>query len=89
MEKIETPELDKIRKIREKSQAIGEFLDWLLGEKGYHIAEYKKFDEFDEEQLVTIYLDREKILGEYFGIDLKKAEEERVKILNSIRQEAK
>ena len=89
MEKIKTPELDKIREIRDKSQSIGEFLDWLLGEKGYHIAEYKKFDEFDEEQLVTIYLDREKILAEFYGIDLNKAEEERVKVLNSIRQEAK
>jgi hypothetical protein len=34
----ETPELDKAKAVREKSQAIGEFLDWLLNERGFIIC---------------------------------------------------
>lgn len=33
-----TPELDKIKLVKERSQAIGEFLDWLGGEKGVILA---------------------------------------------------
>ncbi|KKL59167.1 hypothetical protein LCGC14_2218120, partial [marine sediment metagenome] len=32
---MKTPELDKITKVREKSQAIGDFLEWLIQEKDY------------------------------------------------------
>jgi len=82
---METPELNKIKKVSEKSQEIGNFLDWLES-IGYYIAEYKKFDDVEEEQLVTIFLPREKILAKYFEIDLDKAEKERVKILEDFRK---
>jgi len=82
---MEYPELDKIKKVSEKSQAIGNFLDWLES-IDYPIAEYKKFDEFEEEQLVTIYLPREQILARYFEIDLDKAEKERVALLEDYRK---
>ncbi len=82
---METSELDKIKVVSEKSQEIGNFLDW-LEEIGYHIAEYKEVDEFEEEQLVTIYLPREQILAKYFKIDLDKAEKERVLILEDFRK---
>lgn len=82
---MKTPELDKISKVRDKSQAIGSFIDWLFQEKNFHIAEWKKDDEFDEEQLVTINLDINKILEEYFEIDGRKAEKERQGILEELR----
>ena len=81
---IKTPELNKIKKVSEKSQEIGSFIDW-LEEIGYHISEYKKYDEFEEEQLVTVYLNSEQILAKYFKIDLNKAEKERQLILDSIK----
>ncbi len=81
---IKTPELDKIKKVCEKSQEIGNFLDW-LGSIGYYTAEYKKFDDVEDEVLVTTHLNREEILAKYFKIDLVKAEKERQAILDSFR----
>ncbi len=80
------PELDKIKVVQDKSQEIGSFLDWLES-IGYHIAEYKKFDEFEDEQLVTIFLNREQILARYFKIDLDKAEKERQSILDGLKNQ--
>ena len=34
------PEHEKLKKVQDKSQACGEFLEWLFGEKGYHLGEY-------------------------------------------------
>jgi hypothetical protein len=34
--KTETPELDKMLANKEKSQPIGEFLEWLFTEKNFH-----------------------------------------------------
>jgi hypothetical protein len=36
------PEHVKLGLVHERSQACGEFLEWLLGEKGYHLGEYHK-----------------------------------------------
>ncbi len=81
-------ELEKLGKIKDKSQLIGEFIEWLR-ENNYHICEFKKFDDFDEEQLVFTNLSIEEILAKYFNIDLKKAEEERQKILQELRENNK
>ena len=83
---IKTPELDKIKKVSEKSQEIGNFLNW-LGSIGYHIAEYKKCGGYEEEQSVIIYLNPEQILAKYFKINLDKAEKERQIILDDFRKE--
>ena len=83
---IKTPELDKIRKVSEKSQEIGNFLDWLSSKEGYYIAEYIKGG-FDEEKLVTINLDIEQFLAKYFKINLVKAEKERQAILDNLKQD--
>lgn len=82
---IKTPELEKIKAVSEKSQSIGEFLDWLQNQ-GIHTAKYVHDVESEEEILETVYLDREKILAKYFNIDLKKAEQERQKILGDLRK---
>ena len=34
------PEHVKLGRVRDKSQACGEFIEWLLGEKGYHLGKY-------------------------------------------------
>jgi len=34
------PEHEKLAVVKEKSQACGEFLDWLLGEKHYTLGKY-------------------------------------------------
>jgi len=82
MKKIETPELDKMRDVREKSQLIGNFLSWLEEEK-YCIGVWNiRYNEYEPTRLSI-----EKLLAQYFEIDLDKAEQERSQLLESIRNE--
>ena len=71
---VKTPELDKMAKVREQSQAAGSFLDWMLG-RGYVQHTKKRFR-------------MEEVLAEYFDIDLSKVETERRKLLESLRTES-
>ena len=102
-------ELEKLESVSEKSQAIGEFLEWLFSAKSYHISRYLTDEEYEsednvywvdglyekeqfkrheigKEELIPIYINVEKLLAEFFEIDLKKVEEERRKLLNEIRE---
>lgn len=97
MEKIETPELEKITEHRDESQSIGSFLDWLKNEQeiclcvygayGVHTDEDEENFADDNEQLYCINKTIEQLLAEYFEIDLDKAEKERVALLEQIRRE--
>ncbi len=75
-----TPELDKMLAVKDKSQVIGEFLDWLQHDKKIALAHC----EDGEDELYMVYDSIETLLAEYFGIDLKKIEEERRAILKSL-----
>jgi len=84
-------ELEKIAANREDSQKIGEFLEW-LSEQGYSICDLVEDVECEDEdcgivsdQWLSIPKGKEEVLSNYFGIDLKKAEEERCALLESIR----
>lgn len=100
-------ELEKLEAVSERSQSIGEFLDWLFDTKKYHVgkyltdAEYESEDnvyfvdglyekeqfkrhEIGKEELMSIHIDIEKLLAEFFEIDLVKVEEERKETLNEI-----
>ena len=103
-------EIGKLEDISEKSQAIGEFLEWLVGTKNYHIAKYLTDEEYEsednvfwvdglyekeqfkrheigKEELIHIHIDIEKLLAEFFEIDLDKVEAERREILEQIRND--
>ncbi|KKL08845.1 hypothetical protein LCGC14_2571790 [marine sediment metagenome] len=86
MKKIETPVLEKIRKVHEDSQRISEFLEWLQTEE-ITLAEWtgSDCDECGDENLMPISMNREHLLAKYFCIDLVKAEKERQAILDDIR----
>lgn len=75
-----TPELDKMLAVNDKSQVIGEFLDWLRNDKDYVLAEYCT----DDDNLYPTHSSIETLLADFFGIDLKKIEEERRAILKSL-----
>lgn len=93
---MKTPELNKIKEVHEKSQSIGIFLDWLgskdivLCKRHEHNEGCKFKDEiecgFQNFEYLADMTGTEKLLAEYFEIDLKKAENERFKILESIRK---
>lgn len=75
-----TPTLDKMLAIKEKSQVIGEFLEWLSCQN-YTLAKWN-----DVDKLYPVRSSIEKLLAEYFNIDLKSAEEEKRKILETLKK---
>lgn len=75
-----TPELDKMKALTEKSQAIGEFIDLFLAEKGMILCHET------EVGFLPCSVSIEKLLAEFFGIDLNKVEEERRAILEFLNQ---
>jgi hypothetical protein len=96
-EKTPTPELNKVRMLQSKSQAVGDFLEY-LGEKGLVICRYaSKEDEketgfggglyYNEGDLIPILKSIEQMLADYFAIDLHKMELEKRAILDEINQE--
>lgn len=81
-----TKELQKMNEVKDKSQLIGEFLDWLMNEKGCVIAEYSDSEIYVYKPLIPNRLSIEQLLAEYFDIDLEKAERERVELLERFRK---
>lgn len=106
------PEHVKLAAIRDRSQAIGEFLEWLPTYKVLVSNGEEAFDpDFPEEQneaykeaempcaigvrdpwamgggwLQPCYVKTEQLLADYFGIDLKKIEDEKQAMLQEIRE---
>lgn len=74
-----TPELNKMKAVQVKSQAIGEFLDLFCREKGYVLCV------LSGDRYFLVGKSIEKLLAEHFEIDLKKVEQERRAILDHIR----
>ena len=81
-----TPECDKIITVSEAASTIGTFLEWLLYEKGYVFAEFEENLSMDD-RLVSARVDIQRLLAEYFNIDLDKAEQERMVILDELRRQ--
>ena len=102
MIKYELPRTRKLKAVQKESQAIGGFLEWLTCTKGIRTARYVKVwnDEIVESeedvpeenrdeiynQLITENLDINKILAEYYGIDLNKLEQEKRAMLEELRR---
>ncbi len=79
------PEHEKMSTIVDKSQAIGDFLEWLNDTKKYRICErqHKGWAEH-----YPIRESVEHLLAEYFKIDLNKLEQEKREMLEEIRKKS-
>lgn len=101
-------ELEKMEDVKERSQEIGEFLEWLFETKKCRVAKYITEEGYEGEEnawvdkslfgdahpikrhtikkneLMPLSIDIEKLLAEYFEIDLAKVGEERREILKEI-----
>lgn len=77
---MELPEHEKLQEVQPQSQAIGEFIEW-LGEQGIWLASFNKFD-----RLNPINDSTEKLLAQFFKIDLQVLEAEKIAILDAQRQ---
>jgi hypothetical protein len=78
---MKTPELEKMKAVQPKSQVIGEFLEWLTGEKEITLAKWS-----DHDTLMPVHEHTEKLLAEFFGINLVKVEREKRMILEDLRK---
>lgn len=96
----QTPELDKMKAVHDRSQVVGEFLEWLKHTKNCTIAVAHKHTEhcYDgpgrapncglfKGQYDPLYTGTEALLAEFFEIDLEKVEEERRAILEHLQQQ--
>lgn len=93
------PELEKMKSVRGKSQALGEFLDWLREEKSVCLAKPHRHsgscrdpeESFlvcgvEDGELLPFHYSMERLLAEFFGIDLRKVEAERTAIVQAINK---
>lgn len=84
------PECEKLLKFSKKSQMIGEFLEWLRNTKEITLARWDKdecdFCRTEDDVLVPAYDATEKLLAEFFGIDMDKVEKERQQLLEELRE---
>lgn len=73
-----TPNLDKMLKVHDSSQAIGEFITWLHDEQGINFMVWRRYNEavFGGEWS-GIGEDTEHLLARFFNVDLEVAEQER------------
>jgi hypothetical protein len=81
---IKTPMLDKMLEVHDKSQILGEFIEWLNSrEPQLFLCEV----DVDAEQFYPTYPNIEKLLAEFFNIDLNQAEKERNELLAYARSQ--
>lgn len=77
----EYPEHAKLEAVRERSQAIGEFLDGT----DLVLGEYREVDGHREPQLMPVNRSIEQVLAEHFDIDLNTIEAEKRTMLEKVR----
>jgi len=79
------PEHGKLEKVKDQSQLIGEFLEWMENEERTTLYLYD-----DEENLVpAMFKGKEILLAKFFDIDLNKLEAEKRAMLDEIRSQRK
>jgi hypothetical protein len=76
--------LDRMKAVRERSQAIGGFLEWLQS-RGYVLC-FRAEGQHPGIPYLPAVKSIEELLAEYFGIDLDAAERERRAVLEWVRQ---
>lgn len=84
MEKLKTPTLDEMVEIQEQSQLCGEFLDWFLRKYTVFDRKQKRESPYTNVMGNGDYINKEKLLAEFFDIDLDEAEREKDMLLQSL-----
>lgn len=79
------PECEKVAAVRDKSQTIGNFLEWLHHEKGVVFRKHVE-GEFHAQ---PFNYNIQRLLAEFFDIDLDKFHQEQNQMLAEIRQQHK
>jgi hypothetical protein len=94
---LKYPEHEKLHAITDKSQAIGEFVDWLDAEKSIVLARRHEHGDdcrseegflmcgYSTNDLIPAGVRIQTLLAEFFGIDEEKIEREKREMLAEIR----
>lgn len=80
----ETPTLDRMLEIQDQSELCGEFLDWFLHKFTVFERKQRRESAFVDADGAGDYINKEKLLAEFFDIDLDEAERERQSMLRSL-----
>jgi hypothetical protein len=75
----ELTEHERLSLVKDKSQAIGDFVEW-MGHKGISLCHVR------HGEYIPVYAPITKLLAEYFDIDENKLEREKRQILAEIRK---
>lgn len=81
---MNTPTLDRMLEIQEQSELCGEFLDWFLYKYAVFERRQKRESPFVNSDGASDYINKERLLAEFFDIDLDEAEREKESILKSL-----
>jgi hypothetical protein len=73
IDRIPTPNLDRVEEVREESEKVGDVLHWIQEETEYSL-------DLSGNGI-------EQVLAEYYGIDLEEAQRETARIKNAILDE--
>lgn len=84
----EYPEHEKLKKVQDKSQAIGEFLDWLQNERHVVLAKYGD-DKYTRDNLYAVGQSITEWLAEFYEINQTKLETEKRLMLEEMRHPRK
>lgn len=78
---MDTPAIDRLSKVSHKTQAIHDFLEWLDYNEGISLGKYLGADLFP----ISTH-ERDNLMAEFYGVDLKAVEAEKQAILEEIRK---
>lgn len=76
------PEHDKLTLVKERSQEIGQFLEWMQDEKEWVICEREPTY---RQSYYPVGLNMNQLLAEYFEINLDVLEKEKLSMLEELR----
>ena len=78
-------EHEKLKEIQKETQLCGEFLEWLMSK--YTFCEYNRHRSDDNQVLVPAgYINKQKLLAEFYDIDLDEIEREKRQMLDELRK---
>lgn len=89
MSKVKTPTLDKMLEIQKESELCGKFLDWFLYRYTVFDRRQSREEPFTNVMGNSDYINKEKLLAEFFDIDLEEAEKEKELLLEIERNKHK
>lgn len=79
------PEHEKMAAVKDRSQAIGEFIEWLNGQ-GIVMAQYQPVEGYSNHVLLPTAERIETVLARYFAIDLRAIEAEKQAMIEAMRE---